>query len=460
VDRVGLAIDANDETWIRHPSVLLFIEGVVSISLQLVVIRQLVPFVGHSINVTSIVITAFLAALALGYWAGGRALRPAVQAYRNLIGLALSVPLIFSHPFLELFFNIGYGLSFPPLVVTTLYCLIFLMPVVYLLGQLVILLVNFRKVRGAAAKAGETFYLSTIGNVVGGLFTTLVVMYFLGMSAALAVMTGLICIGVLLCAGNRVNGVLVSALACSFAMVGWVYEGHSFTRTTAFANYYIAPDRDSLARVLVVNGQSASRTDDRGLGHAYIEWMEDRIELLESDSPLKVLVLGAGGFSLGEGRNLSVKWQFVDVDAHLESVGEMFLQQRLKPRTFVASDARAWLSETPEKYDVVVLDAFSHRTSVPDHLLTYEFFLLLRSRLNSEGHLLMNAIVADKPSRFARGLENTLRFVFAMCEVTRIGVGTTGFHNRLFECRRDPMDNYRNIYSDDNTKALFDGANR
>ena len=442
---------------VTQPNILLFIEGVVSISLQLLVIRQLVPFVGSSINVTSIVVTVFLAALAVGYWMGGRCAQPGSRVVTILMWLGLSLPLLFSQPFIGVFFSFGQALGFSGLVITALYCLLCLAPVVYLFGQFVVLLVPFRRGEGAAAKAGETFYISTIGNVVGGLVTTLVVMYYFGVAVALALMTGLVCVGVLLVARIRIQSVSVVCMAMGLSCFAVVHEQGSFLRTTAHANYYVAPTQDS--RLLVVNGQNASRSDPDGVGHGYIEWMEERIEAgLVANVRAQVLVLGAGGFTLGQGRSMDVDWQFVDVDAHLPDIASEFLHHQIVELTFYTEDARGWLTRSDQRFDVVVLDVFSHRTSVPDHLLTHQFFELVRHRLKPNGRLLMNVILTDGPSRLARGIENTLRFVFSMCEMTRLESAKTPFHNRLIECTRSPLDAYRVVYSDHNTKALLDGA--
>ena len=334
---------SQHEGTVRYPNVLLFVEGVVSISLQLLVIRQLVPFVGSSINVTSIVITVFLAALAAGYWTGGRSVSPGRATTRCLVWLCLGIPVLFSHPFISLFFSAAYGLQLPPLIVTAVYCVICLGPVVYLFGQFVVLLVNFKTGVGAASRAGDTFYVSTIGNVVGGLLTTLVIMYYFGVAVALACMTGLMCLGVWISGLERLKKIATILAALGIAGMGIADEYLSFLRTTAYANYYVAEDND--ARFLVVNGQNASRTDGRGVGHGYVEWMEDRLEKLsDHNRPLQVLVLGAGGFTLGRGRTLNADWRFVDVDAHLPVIADQFLEVSVEPGVFESADARAWLT--------------------------------------------------------------------------------------------------------------------
>lgn len=56
----------------RRTTFILFLEGFVSVSLQMLMMRQLVPFVGSSVVVSSLVVGFFLASLSLGYAMGGR----------------------------------------------------------------------------------------------------------------------------------------------------------------------------------------------------------------------------------------------------------------------------------------------------------------------------------------------------------------------------------------------------
>ena len=51
----------------RKAALILLLEGLASSGLQMITIRQTVPFVGSSVLCTSIIISCFLGALALGY---------------------------------------------------------------------------------------------------------------------------------------------------------------------------------------------------------------------------------------------------------------------------------------------------------------------------------------------------------------------------------------------------------
>jgi spermidine synthase len=55
----------------------------------------------------------------------------------------------------------------------------------------------------------------------------------------------------------------------------------------------------------------------------------------------------------------------------------------------VNEDGRQFLTRSPERYDIILLDAY-HGPSVPFHLLTKEFYRLVASRLNEGGVVLQN----------------------------------------------------------------------
>ena len=125
---------------------LLLLEGFVSVSLQMIALRQIVPFVGSSVPVTSIVITGFLVALALGYRAGGRHSGGLIiRLERNLLIVAGLIGLALSYVVAGLLFETAFHLVRYPLIAVTLYVVLLLMPVVYLLSETVVLLVHFKQ---------------------------------------------------------------------------------------------------------------------------------------------------------------------------------------------------------------------------------------------------------------------------------------------------------------------------
>jgi spermidine synthase len=79
----------------------------------------------------------------------------------------------------------------------------------------------------------------------------------------------------------------------------------------------------------------------------------------------------------------------------------------------VPADGRLFVARAPERYDVIILDAFLIDT-IPFHLATREFFVTVRERLAPGGVLASNVIGAlDGPrSGFFRAVYKTLGEVF------------------------------------------------
>ncbi len=79
-------------------------------------------------------------------------------------------------------------------------------------------------------------------------------------------------------------------------------------------------------------------------------------------------------------------------------------------------DARRALLINDTRYDIIVGDAFTD-TAVPQHLVTLEFFQLIKARLSPEGSYLMNVIDYADRMKAVGSLVATLREVFPVVEV-------------------------------------------
>ena len=441
----------------RAATVLLLVEGYCSLAMEMIALRVLVPVAGQSVGVTSVVVTAFLAALALGYRCGGRF----PGDVREKVGWNLAAAAVWSAFWLS---RLGVALAFdatawlPPLWQVALYAVVSVGPAAYLLAEVVVLLVGSGGRDTAPAKAGGAFSASTLGNVAGGLLTALVVMQHLGVAAALALVSGLLLLSALGAWGRldwRLWAPGVAAAALAGGNLAAERGGHVLA--TAHADYAVEADADG-ARHLRVNGQNASREDGLGVGHPYIEWIEDRVyERVPGARRLRVLVVGAGGFTFGRGRPArAADIVYVDVDDRLGEVAGAFLGAPPRSGTYVAMDGRAYLVRHEAAFDAIVLDAYADRTTVPAHLVTREFFALARSRLTEGGALYMNLIAPPVPERLATRIERTLRAVFASCR-THVAGDASRWHNLVFACARSGFDGDAAVYSDGGPRGETDG---
>ena len=437
---------------------LLVAEGFASLAIEMTALRMLVPVAGQSIGVTSIVVTAFLAFLAFGYERGGRyGGDPGRRAARNMALAAVWAAFWLSHAVVAAFWAATSWAH--PLHQVGLYaCLAAGVPA-YLLAETVVVLVECRREGAVSARAAAAFAASTAGNVLGGLGAALVLMRFAGVAGSVAGVAGVLVVGSAAASGRRMPAWLVACWggAVLAAAANWAVEGRSFTRTTAYADYSLDAGADG-AKYLSANRQLASRDDPDGVGHAYLEAVEDEVYRAARDGrTLRVLVVGAGGFTFGRGRAGDVETRFVDVDPALGIVGEEFLAPAERAGTFVVADGRAYLLGDEGGWDAILLDAYADQTAIPGHLYTREFLELARNRLGPGGTLYMNVVEGPEPGRFGIRVERTLRSVFARCEAGGHG-DPTGWHNRVYACRRSELDGDRAVYSDADTRGEVDAV--
>ena len=135
---------------------------------------------------------------------------------------------------------------------------------------------------------------------------------------------------------------------------------------------------------------------------------------MPQDKEYNILVLGAGGFTLGinDTRN---KYTFVDIERTLKDVSEKhFLNKKLtENKTFIVDDASQFLKNTNEQYDFILLDVYSNSYQVPESLITVEFMERLKARIAPNGIIAMNMIVSPEfHDKYSRVFDNTFHHVF------------------------------------------------
>ncbi|WKA25949.1 spermidine synthase [Bradyrhizobium roseum] len=103
----------------------------------------------------------------------------------------------------------------------------------------------------------------------------------------------------------------------------------------------------------------------------------------------RVAVVGLGTGSLACHRKAGEQWTFFEIDPEVIRIARdprlfTFLSNCAADATVVAGDARLTLEASPDRYDLIVLDAFSS-DSIPAHLLTREAMAGYLARLSPGG---------------------------------------------------------------------------
>lgn len=410
---------------------VIIIEGYIVLSTELLAIRQTIPFVGSGTDTVSIIIAAVLMPLAFGYQYGGQ-FKPRAglkshltvrnKLIRNVIISALILLPGMSYQFLLVFFSfLNYIGIENRLLQTTVYCTLFLVVPVYLLGQTVPLVTNFFTREKLSKITGKILFFSTIGSFLGATFSTLVLMTTVGVHHTVSLNFILMAV-LLIMLGKRGTHNKVIALGVAIAFIAMVINSNSSMRKLGVVknNQYhttIAKTLRNGDRILNLNSSYSSMLNDEGKKFKYIEFAEKQTitpTLSDTKPPRDILVIGAGGFTFGSD-DLKNNYIYIDIDPDLKDVAEKHILKRPldKNKVFIATPARAFLRSTDKKFDVIYLDAYLGGTSVPEHLVTQEFFMEVKAKLKESGIMAANFIASPNfNSAFSRNLDNTLRSVF------------------------------------------------
>ncbi len=143
-----------------------------------------------------------------------------------------------------------------------------------------------------------------------------------------------------------------------------------------------------------------SMLDRNALVFDYTKMMMAALYL--NPAPQRVLILGLGGGSLPEALRRvlpGAQIDVVEIDPAVVRVAKKFFDFKEDARLRVAEeDGRVFVKRARSrglKYDLVMLDAFDHEY-IPEHLLTREFFLEVRSVLTDKGVLASNTFSGSR----------------------------------------------------------------
>lgn len=445
---------------------IILLEGFITISLEILTIRQLIPLVGNSVIVTSLIIGVFLLCLAYGYRAGGLPHgEPRQRLRRNFLWAALGIGIGLSYVFIEYFFAISHTkLGIPLLWSLLLYLLCVTAPVVYLLGQTVPITMNLlREQQTVGELGGKVLHLSTLGSFLGAVLTTLLLMNYFGVAwtiiidfGVLVVLFGLVSAG----QGLTVSWLMLLCGAGLSYIANRGLEQLFFIKTTPYANYAIIPkvtiEQDRAGKLLAINDSPSSFIDAKRQGFAYIERIKTILFHDLKISHKNILVLGAGGFTLSAAGTYGNHFTYVDIDPKIYSLVQQHFLSPIQG-DFVAADARLFVKSHPHAYDVIISDVYSNVHTIPAHLLSKEYFVDLKTALKPDGIAIFNIIVTPLlNSTYAKRVDNTIRRVFPACTVSPVEFSWHQPRNVLYVCQLSRQMEDNTVYSDDKNQASLD----
>lgn len=439
----------------RQLFAIVFIEGFCSLGAEVLALRQLIPHTGSTIVVTAPTIGFFLLALALGYHAGARVADAYVGTVaRNFIVSACIAAFGLAGNTVDAIF--AYLGS--PLVGYLVFVGGVLCPLAYLLGQTVPVLTNLMKHERVGEKSGYALFHSTLGSFLSAVILSLLIMQWLGVSAAVMIVAGLLFLGALILLGPKPLVLGMTALGLLLTVL--LNQRQGVVGETAYATY--AVEGITLAdavnpRAFKVNNSLSSLIDEKQPPR-YASYIRHIRRLLLDDLGYQdrdILVLGAGGFTLShdEPRN---RYTYVDVDPEIRRLAETHFLKEKATGEFIVDDARHFVRVTARRFDAIVVDVYTAQSSIPAHMVTQEFWAGSKRALKPEGVMVANLILDGKlASPYARNLLATIESVYGRCGIDLLHRGQSD-SNVVVSCFNGSAPAPAEIYIDEKNRADTD----
>jgi len=398
-----------------------FMTGGAVLIVEIVAVRILSPYYGSTIFTVSSVISVILAALSVGYYAGGKLAdkHPSLKLFYGIIfasGIGVLFIQLLSSIFLPLLGN-SLSIVSGPLISAAF---LFFLPAL-LLGMLSPFAIKLQSVRfpdiGIGTLSGEIFFWSTLGSIFGSLSAGFLLIPNFGISKIMTA-TGILLtlLGAIPLIKSGVKGDKIFAmLIIFFFTIGAV----AHFRPPTIENLVYETD-GIYERITifdaVINGLPARfLKQDRGFSAAAFLGSDElvfeytkfySIYKLFKPEAKEVLFIGGGAYSMPKillGELPEANIDVVEIEPSLFDIAKSYFEVPDDPRlNNHVEDGRRFLHDSEKNYDLIFSDAYYSLYSIPAHLTTKEFFQLVHDKLEPDGMFYANILA--NPSRQGKSL--------------------------------------------------------
>ena len=400
----------------RGAAALVFISSGAILVLEILGIRLLAPYVGLTIETTTVIIGTVLAGIAAGAAVGGRA-ADELDPRRLLAGLlaaggALAIATV------PLARGLGSALDEDAGAAAVLIAAVALFPPAAVLSAVTptVARMQLRDLNTTGAVVGRLSAWATAGGLVGTFATGFVIVPLVPTDVAVvAVGVVLVVLGLVVA---RTGAALAAGAGAIVMGAATLAAGAPCDAETVYhcARVEEDPGREG-GRVLRLERLRHSYVDLQDPTHLefdYTQWMGAAIDDMPA-GPFEAVFVGGGGFTLPRyvaATRPGSRSRVLEVDGDLVELVRERLGLRTGPDLRVrVGDARLTLRGEPtDSADLVVGDAFGG-VAVPWHLTTEEFARDIRRVLRPDGLYLLN-VIDYEPRALVRAEHATLREVF------------------------------------------------
>jgi spermidine synthase len=414
----------------RYLYITACVAGAAVMIVEILGARMLAPYFGTSHFVWTAQIAVTLAALALGYYAGGRLVDRSARLGRLYLAILIAALALVAVVAVREW--LAYQLLSLPLPAGSLLssvCLFFIPLFLLAMTGPFLVRVVARSLTGVGGTAGRVSSISTLGSFIG----TALIGYLLipllpnswtmyGTAAVLALLSGFY----FLLWGRKPGAAVGVALTIVAGVgLGWfglsvdgprlpsgaeLYRGNSSFGLIQVLQSSQRPYRYYLTDYLIQNVYDTSR----GQGTVMFTWMLEDLARAYVPRLDDVLCIGMGiGIVPRDLAAAGTRVDIVEINPAVVDVARRWFGLDTGAFALTIGDGRWFLNRTTRKYDAVILDAFVGDGS-PSHLMSREAFEAVRGVLKPDGALVINTFVDfDSPGGYmGASLYKTLAVVF------------------------------------------------
>jgi len=479
--------------------------GIALMGIEMSASRLIAVYFSSSQIVWTIIIGVIMISMAIGnYWGGHQAdKKPSyLRLYSELIFAGTWIVLV---PFLGRFVIAGISGLFALFITegfviwaALFSCIILFVPPLLFLGKVTPSLIKYalgEKVSGKVIGLLEA--LNTVGSIVGTFLPTFLTIPFIGTSnsfvlfgSMIAVLGLVYVVTYLIDKYNQrpkaaevgketevikkekksfVKNCVFSGISAVFWIFGlvislnvspifWqqttkIYEGESMYN-------YLKVDKEGKTTSLSTNalfGVQSCINDDYSLTGMYYDNLLLSAYLVQENPKILVLGNGSGTYATMMKEYLKCPCDItaVEIDQKIIDLSYKYFKMS-EDVNVICDDGRNYIGRDKEKYDIILVDAYSS-ISVPFHMTTTEFFTLVKSHLTDDGIVMMNInMYAEGKKSVSTALCDTIYGVFGNLysykDFNASGLEVFSSNNK----DRDLIQDIKKVYvSDNNLQYTF-----
>ena len=444
--------------------------GIALMGIEMSASRLISVYFSSSQIVWTIIIGVIMIAMAAGNYIGGRQADKKPSYLRLYIELLFAGTWIVLVPFLGRFIIAGITVFFALFITKGLViwsalfsCIILFVPPLLFLGKVTPSLIKYslgEKVSGKVIGLLEA--LNTIGSIIGTFLPTFLTIPFIGTSNSFVLFGSMIAgLGLIFVTTyfidkfrNRpkvveetkeeksvkethkkeLKACILSGIYACFWILGLVISSN--TSLIFWKEQTMVSESESMYNYLKVDkigqttyfstnalfGVQSCINDDYSLTGMYYDNLLISPYLVKEQPKVLVLGNGTGTYAtmMKDYLHCDCDITAVEIDQGIIDLSYKYFKMN-KDVNVVCDDGRNFIARDTNKYDIILVDAYSS-ISAPFHMTTVEFFTLVKDHLNDDGIMMMNVnMYSAKKESFSVAVCDTAYSVFENLYAYRVG---------------------------------------